>query len=55
MPIDNMTCLFRKKNFTEIVELGKRSVYTDVSQIEHNMMRMKTIYYMSLVMRKPAF
>ena len=39
---------------TETVELVKQSIYDDVSQIEHNMMRMKTTNYMRTENTLPA-
>ena len=40
---------FAKSTSTETVELGHRSVYIDVSLIEHTMMQMKTMDHMRTV------
>ena len=37
-----MTCFLRNNDFAETVDQGQRSVYIDVSQLEHSMMQMKT-------------
>ena len=48
-PTDNRTCFFRYSDFTETIELGQRSVYIDVCQIKHSMMRIQTADYMRTV------
>ena len=38
--IDNRSCFLRNIDFTESVEMCQRSIYTDVSQTEHDKMQM---------------
>ena len=41
--LDSRTSFLCSNDFTNNIELGQRSVYIDVSQIEHTMVRMKKI------------